>query len=254
MLSTVSGRIGKKGKSMKRKVIVVGIILLLVGTTIIPSSGQKIEKTSPMASRGHWLYVGGSGPGNYTKIQDAIDNASDGDTVFVYDDSAPYKEHINISKAISLVGENRKTTVTYGGIAITGDNITVKNLTVLNGIGIFSNDITIQNVILPGVPGGDTAIYLYHSSRTKILNSLVQGYLYGIDAFQCQRLDVQGNNFIDNHYNSVFIAGQFIMFNRWSRNYWDDWRGIGPYVIHGQTWLLPWFNFDWHPAKGPYDI
>jgi len=28
------------------------------------------------------LYVGGSGEGNYSSIQDAIDNASDGDTIF----------------------------------------------------------------------------------------------------------------------------------------------------------------------------
>ena len=35
------------------------------------------------SSRGNWLYVGGSGPGNYTRIQDAINASSDGDTVFV---------------------------------------------------------------------------------------------------------------------------------------------------------------------------
>ena len=33
---------------------------------------------------GNILYVGGSGPGNYTKIQDALDNATEGDTVYVY--------------------------------------------------------------------------------------------------------------------------------------------------------------------------
>ena len=35
-------------------------------------------------SNDNTLYVGGSGEGNYTKIQDAIDDASDGDIVFVY--------------------------------------------------------------------------------------------------------------------------------------------------------------------------
>jgi hypothetical protein len=32
---------------------------------------------------GKTLYVGGSGPGNYTKIQDAIDNSNIGDTILV---------------------------------------------------------------------------------------------------------------------------------------------------------------------------
>ena len=38
------------------------------------------------------LYVGGSGPGNFSKIQDAVDNTSDGDIVFVY--SGFYQENI----------------------------------------------------------------------------------------------------------------------------------------------------------------
>jgi hypothetical protein len=33
---------------------------------------------------GNILYVGGGGPGNYTKIQDAINNAINGDTIFVF--------------------------------------------------------------------------------------------------------------------------------------------------------------------------
>ncbi len=67
---------------MKRKWLAIGIILLFVGTCIIPATAQDTEELQP-SSRGNWLYVGGSGPGNYTKIQDAIDNASDGDSVFV---------------------------------------------------------------------------------------------------------------------------------------------------------------------------
>jgi hypothetical protein len=75
---------------MKRKWLAVGIILLFVGTCIIPAVAQDTEKPSEPTSRGSWLYVGGSGPGNYSKIQDAVDNTSDGDTVFVYDDASPY--------------------------------------------------------------------------------------------------------------------------------------------------------------------
>ena len=51
------------------------------------------------------MYVGGSGPNNYTTIQSAIDDAVDGDTVFVYDDSSPYREHLLIETSINLLGE-----------------------------------------------------------------------------------------------------------------------------------------------------
>ncbi len=71
-----------------KKILTIGVILLFVGTSSIPTMALK-TKNSQSSSTGNWLYVGGSGPGNYTKIQDAIDNASDGDTVFVYDDFSP---------------------------------------------------------------------------------------------------------------------------------------------------------------------
>ena len=83
---------------MKRKCLAVGIILLFVGTCIIPAIAQESEKPSQSTSRGNWLYVGGSGPGNYSKIQDAINASSNGDTVFVYDDSSPYLENLIINK------------------------------------------------------------------------------------------------------------------------------------------------------------
>ncbi|MBE3136539.1 MAG: hypothetical protein IMZ43_03980, partial [Thermoplasmata archaeon] len=87
---------------MKRKGLAVGIILLFIGTCIISTVAQDTEKPLP-ASRGNWLYVGGSGSGNYSTIQDAIDNSSNGDTVYVY--NGTYYEHVEIDKSITLIGE-----------------------------------------------------------------------------------------------------------------------------------------------------
>jgi subtilisin family serine protease len=56
-------------------------------------------------------YVGGTGPGNYSTIQTAIDDCDLMDTVYVYDDSSPYNETITIPVLISLIGENKYTTV-----------------------------------------------------------------------------------------------------------------------------------------------
>ena len=62
------------------------IIILFLGISIYPSSAIDSVKESIIPLRsGNTLYVGGTGPGNYTSIQNAVDNASDGDTVFVYD-------------------------------------------------------------------------------------------------------------------------------------------------------------------------
>jgi parallel beta-helix repeat protein len=82
------------------------------------------------------LYVGGSGPGNYTRIQDAINDSSDDDTVFVYDDSSPYYENIFIKKEIRLIGENRTTTIITGNgseqgtiVLLTANYSSIQNFT-----------------------------------------------------------------------------------------------------------------------------
>jgi parallel beta-helix repeat protein len=126
------------GKSLS-----VGIILLFIGICIIPTISQDTDKSSQSTSRGNWLYVGGSGPGNYTTIQDAIDNTTNGDTVFVY--RGTYYEKIEIyQKSITLLGENVNLTIididTLGGNAI--QVINAPNVTI-DGFG-FKNHFTIN--------------------------------------------------------------------------------------------------------------
>ena len=89
----------------------VGIIFLFIGTCSSSSTAQKME-TMQANIRGDIWYVGGSGLQNYTLIQDAIDNASEGDTVFVY--SGWYYENIDINKSITVIGENRSSTFIVG--------------------------------------------------------------------------------------------------------------------------------------------
>ena len=99
---------------MKKKLIGMFVCMLLIAT-VLPASGTVLlEKVSNPASFGNTLYVGGSGPGNYSTIQEAIDDSSDGDTVFVYDDSSPYYEFVEINKSIDLIGENKDTTIIDG--------------------------------------------------------------------------------------------------------------------------------------------
>ena len=129
-----------------KKTIVIAVIVLFIVASIIPSLGSvsikkkcSIENETPVGSvdsRGNTFYVGGSGPGNYTKIQDAIDNASDGDTVFVYDDSSPYYENIVINTSISLMGEDKNSTIIDGRGR--SKVIIIKNNTDYNQISEFT--------------------------------------------------------------------------------------------------------------------
>ncbi len=171
---------------MKRKCLTIGIILLFVGTCIIPAIAQNTEKQS---SRGNWLYVGGSGPGNYTRIQDAIDNASDGDTVFVYDDSSPYYENIVINKTISLIGENRNTTVIDG--MSTRDTPCIK---------ILANYVTINNFCIQNTTDFDMGgVWIRRGHNCVISNNTIVNNYYGIYIFDQTDVNVNYKNQIKNN-------------------------------------------------------
>jgi len=97
-----------------KKGILTGIIFLIfISQLALASIDSHLhdEKNIYNMQNGKTLYVGGNGPNNYTRIQDAIRAAEDGDTIFVYDDSSPYEEDIYIGKNIRLIGENRDTTI-----------------------------------------------------------------------------------------------------------------------------------------------
>jgi len=204
---------------MKSKWLSVGIILLLIGTNIIPASAQETEK-SQQASRGNWLYVGGSGPGNYTKIQDAIDNASDGDTVFVYDDSSPYIENIKIYKEINLLGEDKNSTEIecfdpdVGLIDITtADFITISGFTLSKsgngylsaGLQIYSSFNTISGNIFED---NEIGISLYTPCHScKIYDNIFQNNINGIANQDSSFNDIYNNSFLSNTIGIVIFDG-----------------------------------------------
>jgi len=68
--------------SMWKKGLVLGIIILFVGAIVLPSTGSTVMIKSSLSTSEGNIFYGGSGPNNYTSIQDAIDNASDGLLVF----------------------------------------------------------------------------------------------------------------------------------------------------------------------------
>lgn len=121
---------------------------------IVPVSATTLSVKSSRTS-GITLYVGGSGPGNYTTIQAAVNASQNGDTVFVYDDSAPYFESVVIAKSITLAGENEDTTIINGTghnttISVMADGVTIHDFTIEraheDGIGLASNASAISKV------------------------------------------------------------------------------------------------------------
>ncbi len=139
-------------KNIVKKGLTFAVVILFIFMSITPSSAFDNVKKSPTPTfDGNTLYVGGTGPDNYTRIQDAINDADSGDTVFVYHDSSPYNESLNIDKSITLQGENMTTTFIYGWSSISSDYVIITSFTFWRrgpalSISGFSNNI-IENCI-----------------------------------------------------------------------------------------------------------
>lgn len=130
---------------MRRIVSLSLVIMVFLGCAIALDLGYDVLTQK---AQGATLYVGGSGGGNYTTIQAAIDDANPQDTVFVY--TGHYAESLFIDKTLDLKGESRFTTIinssgnTYG-IHIKDTNfVTVSGLTVKEALA-FSIKITTSN-------------------------------------------------------------------------------------------------------------
>jgi parallel beta-helix repeat protein len=206
---------------MKRKCLAVGIILLFVGTSIVPAVAHDTEKPLPV-SRGKWLYVGGSGPGNYTRIQDAINASSDGDTVFVYDESSPYYEHLIITHQIFLIGENRETTIINGNgsdltvfLTKNASYVTISGFTIQDPIGNHSTGIYIEtsyNVISDNIIKNTyMGLELVNTTSMSIGNTITSNIIthswFGVFLL-CSNGNKIFGNYLDDNNEGIYVGGK----------------------------------------------
>jgi parallel beta-helix repeat protein len=194
------------GKNPFILVSICAVVLLVMGSlsNVVGYQTQDIENQSS-ASRGNLLYVGGSGPGNYTRIQDAIDNSSDGDTVFVYDDSSPYKESLLIDKSLLIIGENKQTTIiewneSQYAIIFQANNINLTNFTIQNCVDAIVNNGNISSI--------------------NIFNNIINKNNRGISLLNCNNINIINNYFTNNSFGivirsakNIFISSNCIKFN-----------------------------------------
>ena len=180
-----------------KRLIVIGIILLFLFCNI---SFTTLSDEDSGNLSGKTLYVGGSGEGNYTKIQDAINDSSDGDTVFVYNGTYYLGEGlIYINKSIELRGESRDETI------ITSNNYSVLYINT-NNVGIFG--FTFEKVTLGGGPVDidETSSY----NNIELINNRINSS-GGLLIILCINVTVKGNIF--SPYNGEGYIGIFSAFN-----------------------------------------
>ncbi len=223
---------------MKSKIPTISICLILLFISFsgcFEDTSEKNQKT---------VYVDNDGIADYIKIQDAIDNVTEGYTIIVR--NGTYSEQLILDKSINLISEydnkaiiTRKTVINPSSdsiIIVNADKCTIKgfNITcnIFNsdfkcyniGINITSSDNKILNNI---ILSSDKGIYIGSKSKNnKISLNTVSNANYGMEIDQSDNNNIFENKIYFCKENGIYLYGaknNVISGNNISNNNYGIW-------------------------------
>ncbi len=169
---------------MKRKIVAVWVSLaMLFGFVVIVDVVMDITPPVKAAT----ITVDDSGGADYLTIQEGIDAANLGNTVFVY--NGTYNETVIVDKTINLTGENRDSTIVDAKgfdsvFTITANWVNITGFTVTGGAS-----------------GGYAGIELNNAHNCSIINNnAFSNYWYGFYAELSSRNIIADNNISNNNF------------------------------------------------------
>jgi parallel beta-helix repeat protein len=199
-----------------RKSLAIAVVILFFGVSAIPSvigDNPSFVNTIYVDDdniEGPW---DGTQDHPYQHIQDAIDNAIDGDTVYVY--GGTYFENVIVDKSVELIGEDNSTIVDgdfkESVLNITADNVKINGFILKNtaqnkmyaGIEIHSDcNIISSNKII----NTNRGIISHNSNENEISNNFITDVVAGIhlDDFSCNNI-VSDNLINESIYTGIEI-------------------------------------------------
>lgn len=195
--------------------MIVSIVILCIGASSVTAYNIQSSLNPQPMNRGT-LYVGGGGAGNYTSIQEAIDNSTNGDTIFVF--AGTYAENVDTKlKKISLIGENRESTFIEGqttnpvvriGISDTSiEGFTMKGSSdeiILQVATLCENVFITNNIIESGTQGISLSI---PTSKITIADNIIFDNIYiGIQVQTSTYSLIQGNTINGNGAQGIDLS------------------------------------------------
>jgi len=122
-------------------------------------------------------------PDDYNSIQQAVDAANEGQTVFVKEGT--YHESVIISKPLSLIGENKETTKIVGSWRLNGTTLLVRH-----------DNVTISDFTIESIRNSVSCrgIHLLNVRFCKVSNCLFQVHYVGIWLYEASENIIENNH------------------------------------------------------------
>ena len=156
-------------------------------------------------------WVDEDGSADFDTIQEAINAANPEDTIYVY--NGTYYEHIIVDKSLTLIGEDKRTTIVDGSlngtvIKIVADNVRISEFTIRYGYeGVFildsdGNTVSHNNITLSKFEG----LVIENSIDSVITNNLISfNGEDGVYMFNTSNTILRSNTMTSNNWSGVHI-------------------------------------------------
>jgi parallel beta-helix repeat protein len=219
-------------------ILAISIVLAMVASGIVIGAGS-VNNASNVSLSSAIIYV----PDDYAKIQWAVDNATDGDTIIVRDGT--YMENVDVNKSLIIKSENgtEATSVQAADsndhvFEVTADYVNISGFTVegagyyLKGwkSGIYLNNADHCNISNNNISTNTYGIHLYFSSNNiivfnDILSNSASDMGYGIYLYSSSTNTITNNSIL---WNDKGIIVEYSSDNKIiNNNFNNSWFGIG---------------------------
>jgi len=222
----ISNKKNKENKTQKLRlkmtiaVIVIIFVILVASISVyflysLEKSSDQTKDSDDQNNKGSYI-VSIDGKGNYSSIQEAIDSASNNNTIFVR--KGIYYENIIITKPIELIGEDKNTTIINGNgslsiIHISADNVKISGFTITNG-SRTTEGIKIRgsyNIISDCNISSNENYGLYLQANPTTTNNIIKfntfyNNNYGIFATNAKTNNISSNTFSHNTVYALYLS------------------------------------------------
>lgn len=190
---------------LKRAVLGVILVILVLGML------ELRFKIEPVRGEPRTWIVDADGPADFHTIQEAINAASEGDTIFVR--NGTYLENILVNKTVVLLGENPKTTIVDGSgkgntLSVSSSNVSIIGFTIQNGRdhGIWIKDSINSRITGNNVTGNARGIRLINCSAGSICQNNIYGNWFGIVVNSSSDNSISDNYIIHNSFEGITLS------------------------------------------------